>query len=169
MSNLVDLTTQYSYLICKLAESGGEVTPEVESHLISLEQDIIKKADSIVYIKERLEHDAEYWRSKSRSYSKIAITLENAADRLKNRLKYAMQSRGISDLIDGTSRFKLVDMAPKLIVEDESLIPNLYMKQTVVIEPDFDMIKAALKQGASVPGCKLEPVQAIRVYPQKEL
>ena len=167
MTNLFELSTQFGFLISKIAEAGGELTPEIEDQLRELEFDILKKANSIVFIKERLEHDAEYWRVKSRMYSKIAIMLEKASERLKNNLKLAMNTTGVKDLIDGTSRIKLVDMAPKLVIENESEIPKLYMKQTVIIEPDLDMIRESLKLGASVPGCRLEQVQAIRVYPKK--
>lgn len=48
-------------------------------------------------------------------------------------------------------------------VDDESLVPAAFIKETVTRKPDKAKIKALLKLGTAVPGCHLEEHQNINI------
>lgn len=165
--NLYSLTSRAAALIAEIASNGGELDDASEQMLKNLEHDLIKKASSVVFIKERLEHESEYWRQKAKTYSKIAQSCEKAADRLKESIKAAMLASDLTEIQDGDRLIKLTKSNPKLVIDDINDIPDLYKHQIVSIEPDNEMIKNALKSGAAIPGARLENSPQLRVYNAK--
>lgn len=167
MSTLFQLTAEFQHLTSKLIESEGEISPEIEQHLSELERDILKKADSISFIKSRLKQESEFWQSKAETYQKLKRSCDRVSERLTDMVKTAMRKMEMWELKTKEERFVLSPMKQKLVVENETVIPREFFKEIVSFELDKGLLTDALRKGVEVPGAHLEDVIALRIYPRK--
>ena len=161
--SLVDLSKEYAFIHHELMANNGEITPDLETHIQSLYKQLAMKVDSISYVLDRLESEAEYWREKAKSYQRIAIGCDNATDRIKGMIKHSMENMECNEIEGVNERLKITGGRFKLIIEDESQVPSSFKKQTVITEIDKNTVKAALEAGIKVPGARLEEIKTLRV------
>ena len=84
---------------------------------------------------------------------------ENKVKRLKEYLSYALNGESFT-----TPRIAVSFRASEAtIIDDESKIPDAYTNVVIERKPDKVAIKAALKQGIDVPGCRLEARSNIQI------
>lgn len=160
--SLVTLVADYQKLISMVMEAEGELTSEIENELAVNAEMLATKADKYDFIMAKLEAEEEYWKDQADRYAKVGRACSNARDRLKTAIKTTMQLMGTTEIKGENASFKLSNSAPKLVL-NQALIPQEYIIETVVREPNKDKIKGALKEGKEVPGAQLEPVFALRV------
>lgn len=167
MPTLLELTAEYQFLASKLVESNGEVTPEIESYFEELKKDVLKKANSISYVKDRFKKESEFWKEKADQMSKIKRSCDLVQTRLTDLVKHAMRSMEMWELQTEIERFCLVPMKQKLVVDNEALIPRQFFKEIVSFELDKTLLEDTIRKGFEVPGAHLEDVVALRIYPRK--
>lgn len=167
--NLLQLVKETNELEQRLIESGGELTPELESKLLVTAQELPKKVDSYNHIFNQLEARAEAFKKQADEYYTAAKTLENTVERIKGYIKSVCRDSGQSVLIGENVKFTITDSAPKLVIENASELPDSYKMQVVKIEPDKELIKNDLLTMAvsEIPGAKLVPGKTLRIYPFK--
>ena len=116
------------------------------------------KADDYAALIQSLNLRAEARKAEAARMRQLAETDMALADRLKQRLKEAMESVGRLKL--DTPRFKLVVAGNggrqplEVAVEPTALAPQY---QAVKVEANKEAIRAALEAGTAVPGCTLLP------------
>ena len=86
---------------------------------------------------------------------------ENRLARLKAYLHGCMADADVSKIEVGTTKITLQNNPPKLVIEDEELVPQKYKTVEQVISIDKNAIKADLKAG-KVAGCHLEQGVSLR-------
>lgn len=150
----------------QLIESGGELTPAIEYELANIEKDLAVKTDKYVYVMERLDLEAKYWKDKAALYAKVSQSCANVKENLKSRIKEAMQALDKTELEGLDFRFKLVNQGKALDI-NENKIPLKYKIEEVVYKLDRKQLKEDLEKGEQVEGCTLRPVVSLRVYPKK--
>lgn len=155
-------------LMAKLIESDGELTEDMEKALATLETSVPAKLDSYYLIMERLEAEAEYFKSRAEEFSMAAKQMTAARDRLKKNIKFAMENSGVAELAGNDYRFTLSKSKPRLIIQDE-LVPDDYKVEVVTIEIEKDRIADHLREGLVIPGCRFEPVMSFRSSVNKKL
>lgn len=153
----------------RLVESGGEITPELTAMIEAQNLAVPDKVDSTVFVMKRMETVARLFKDEAARYTSVARGLSGAHDRLKAYVKFNMSERGIKELSGEANRFQLVGSAPKLVIDDMNLIPDVYTTPVVTREPNTEMILEALKAGREVPGAHLEKVEALRIYASKKV
>jgi hypothetical protein len=159
--SLIVLTQDYQRLMTLLIEAGGEITPEIEQELTINQETLAKKTDGYDFLITKLEAEEEYWKARSDQYTRVARSCANARARLRESIKAAMQIMGATEIVGENATFKLVNGAPKLVLNDKDL-PKEFVTETVLVEPNKDLIKATLKSGNTVPGAHFEPVVQLR-------
>ena len=159
------LIQQAADLESRLAESGGELTPEVEAALSKVEL-IPEKVDAYAFILDRLKSATAYWQEEYRNSRAIAEACEKARDRLKLALKMAMKGAGLTDLNGVNKRFKLSDSGGSLVI-DEGALPATYLMEVVTLKPDKERIRAALEAGEKIPGAQIVPGTRLAAYANK--
>lgn len=74
-----------------------------------------------------------------------------------------MQGDGLVELGGNLIKYVIKLNPHKLIIEDESLIPDIYKKQVTTVEIRKDAIKDEMKMGAEIPGCRLVQDQSLQL------
>jgi hypothetical protein len=162
--SLPSLVSEALEITNAIIESGGEVTPELEARLNCNEVALAQKVDAYVMMSERLEQEEAYWKAKASEFSAIAKGFVQARERLKNNIKFAMNTLGTDEIHGGAYRYKLTKSAPKLVIQDEKQLPDEFMQTIVEKIPDKDKLLVALKDGFEIPGATLEDVQRLTPY-----
>jgi hypothetical protein len=141
-------------------DEGGEIAPEAEAALdawfAELSQDRDKKVDAYAALIREWTLRAAARREEMERLAKRVKADENAAKRLKERLKFFMESQGL-DKIE-TKRFRVSvaknggKLPLELTVRPEQLPMDFQLSQVIV---DEQRLRKALEDGREVPGAKL--------------
>lgn len=159
--SLVLLNNEYAALGARIAELGGELTPETEKELERLTSELCAKADGYGVVLRQLEHNVEFWKLQKLECAAAQRVYENAVQALKDRMKFVLGTTDGEALQGELFRFFLARTAPTLNIED-SLLPAQYKKSELVVTPDREAIKAALNKGETVPGVTQQENKALR-------
>lgn len=155
-------------LMMEIMASDGEITPELEAKLNDLDVSIPSKIDAYYLIMDRLENESDYFKSKAEEFLLAAKQMSQAKERIKDRLKFIMQSENKTELLGNDYKFSLSKSKPKVAIQ-ENLVPIEYYKQVIEERIEKDRIAEDLKAGISIPGCHLEDVFAFRSSVNKKL
>lgn len=120
------------------------------------------KTDGYVKMMKMLQ-DTEGMKKEAKRLADRAKAQENLANKLKERLQYAMELIG-KDKIK-TELFTVSLQANPVSVDDyePELIPEKYKRKTLVIDLDKNAIKQAIQAGENVPGACLKTSKSIRI------
>lgn len=164
MKSLPAIIGDANNVVQAILDNSGEITPEIENALQVVEASLTQKADQYSFLIERLEFESEYWKAKAQEFNKIAQACTTARERMKDRIKVAMNILGLEEINGKDVRFKLQKSNPKLVIEDESKIDAAY--KTVISETviDKERVKEDLRLGVPVAGAKLEQGFSLRTY-----
>jgi hypothetical protein len=164
---LFSLVAQTNAITQKIIEAGGELTPELEQALTSVDLAVSEKVDGYSFVMERMESDAAFFKAKAAFYSKIAKSAETVQERLKSSIKQAIQDLGSKEVVGNNIRFVLSAVKPKMIIDEMKLSPDMKMQVTTTV-PDKERIREALEGGIPIEGAHLEESTSLRVYPVKK-
>lgn len=127
----------------------------VSNTLDCIQGDFNDKAVSIIKFAENLEADttiidAEIERLKARK--SVIVSRKN---KLREYLLKNMEASGITKIECPLFTASIRKGSESVEIEDESALPDEFVKAEVVTKPDKNAIKAALKSGAEVTGARL--------------
>lgn len=144
-------------LVNDLELSEGEITTDIEARMLELS----KSADDAAIFLDRCDQVAEHLKSIIDQIKSKIKTIESAQDFVKSDIKKSIQSLGC-DLEGELYTFKLAKAAPKVIIDDESSISELYLRTKVIHEVDKKQICDDLKNGVPIEGAHLEENFSLR-------
>jgi hypothetical protein len=163
MTTLPEIVDRINRFNLTLIESQGELTPELDQCFTEITTDLANKVDHITYALDRMEIEEDYWRVKAEATRRIAASYAKSKDRLKRLVKDTMGRLEVWELQGQDNKMTLSPMSPKLIIEDELLVPQSYKQQVTSWEVDKDKAIHDLESGKSIPGLRLERVQALKI------
>lgn len=166
MKTLKELVLESGVIAQSLIESGGELTPDIESSLTENIAALPSKVDGCQAVLDRLENESDYWKAKADEFYAVSKTISNARERLKDYIKQTMLNNGVKELSGHDIRICLQNSKAKLIL-DESKVPEIYKRQIVSTVIDKDKISEDLKIGVPVEGASLQEVFALKSYMNK--
>lgn len=157
---LLDITDDLQALDDLLTEASGDVTGvevTVDAWLAELEQDLKGKVDNYAALITAMNARSEIRKAEAdRLYHRAKVDANNAKF-LRERLKFAFEQRGISQL--ETARYKVgvskVGGATPIVIPDPASIPSEFVRVTEIREPDKDAIRKTLESGKEVSGAML--------------
>jgi hypothetical protein len=143
-----------------LAESGGEISPEIEALIDRSGQALAAKCDSYGFVLQALEAQEQLASQRKAEWDAFLKATERSKANLKYRLLAAMQALNVAELAGDQSTFRLQANPPSVVIEELSKLPAEF----IVIEPppppvqkiDKKAIADAIKAGREVPGARLE-------------
>lgn len=147
-----------------LEQSGGEMTPELEQMLDISQALTADKVDQYDFVLKNLEAQAQFLKERAAEYQAAAKARSNAVEHIKERIKYLMVTHGKTELQGQYVRMQVSPCSPSLVIENEDLIPDEFIKTVTTSKIDNQAIKAALQNGTPVEGAKLKASYAIRSY-----
>lgn len=166
MNTLYELSQEANRLEELLLESNGELPPEFETWLDQINTQLEIKADSYAHVLDKLDANTKMLKETAAQYTKAAKTLETAQNRIKDRIKDALQFMNKTTLRGNKRSFVLSNCQKRLLVDEVFLDPNYTIVKTEVL-PDRERIRQDLEQGMEVTGAKLEGGKALRVTIRK--
>jgi len=163
--SLIQIAQDSAALEELLQETGGELDSTLETFLAEIETGLTTKADGYYSMMDHLSATGERYRKRAEAYRAAAKSAENVVERMKDRIHAAMGLMGVQEIEGKTIRFKIQNSPASLKIEDGSKLPA---DMTIVtVTPDSSKIKAALKAGETIPGCRLEQGTHVRSYLKK--
>jgi len=167
MSTLVELVNQAAEIEKMLIESGGEITEHIQEALSTNQANLPAKVDSYKFVIDKLDSSVEFYKEKAKFYSNLAKGIDSAKERVKDNLRFSMSLLGTDELIGEDIRFKLTKSKPKLIIDNEAIIPDDYKIQIFVKELDKDKLRSDLVT-AEIPGARLEESFSLKSYANRK-
>ena len=134
------------------ADENGEMNLEALDQLQLAKAD--KQLNVIKYIK-HFENDEQLIDQELERLKKLKGYAANRTESLKKYLENSMRIDGITELDFTTHKAKFKQNPASVVITDESLVPDKFIKTEVVTKVDKKAIGTALKLGDEVPGCTL--------------
>lgn len=160
MNLIYSLDKKYIPLYNDICESG-ELSDEQLNELRSIEDDPKNKAINDAAIIKNLEAEKEGIQNAINDMERRHDILSNKIERLKFDLNFHMQSNSLDKIKTPQYEIRLKMNPPGTNIFNEALIPENYIKETIVKKIDKIKIIEDIKKGVEVPGVTLE--QKIRI------
>lgn len=135
-------------MACVDAETGEIIDAEALDALL-MQKD--EKLEGIACWIKNLQSDALAYKAEKDAFAARQKAAENKVESLKRYLAEALQGQKFSTAKCAVSFRK----SEKVDIPDESIVPMAFMKEKITYEPDKTAIKAAIKAGQEISGCKL--------------
>lgn len=166
-NSLYEIVAQAQVIERAIAESGGELSPELEQALTQIDLSLTEKVEGYAQIMDRLESVSTYWAGKAAELSKISKGCSTVAAKIKDRLKQGMVELGKDEVFGESIRFKLTPTKGSLVISDASKLTDEYLMIETKKIPDKEKIRAQLESFGDVPGASLEGGYQLRKYAVK--
>lgn len=167
MATLTELISESNAVLNQIIDAGGELTEEIEKALATTTTELQTKVDSYVFIMEKLDSEAEFYKQKAEQYLKISKACKNLKERINQRTKEIMETNKIYELKGFDYHFKLTPTQSALLI-DESKLTGEYKILVTSYEPDKERIKKALLLDEKIEGATLEKRYSLRSYINKK-
>lgn len=162
--SLLSLVAQASDIETMLIQSGGEITPEIESLIEANEIELPEKIDNYALVMDRMQAISEFYKRKADVFLRLAKAADNVTNKCKDNLKLSMQAAGVNELAGFDVKFTLSNSNPSCVIENESAIEGAYKVTEVITRVDKKKILEDLKLGVPVKGARLEQTKSLRQY-----
>lgn len=164
MPSLYELTENYTNVLEVLETAADEeVTELLQQTLQSVNEDIKTKVDNMVRVIRNYEADVKALKDEEKRLADKRKSVENSKQRLENYLQsFTSETEG--------KKFKgnIFDVSirknpPKVIVDDESLIPVEFITVKEVKTVDKTALKNHIKLIGDVEGCRLVQEESLKI------
>lgn len=154
---LYQLTDEYRALLDLAADPDAD--PEsFDAALQAIEGELTDKAIAVASVARNLESFADQIDEAVKAMQARAKSARSHASRVRNYLLHNMEDAKISKIDSPYFQVAIRRNPPSVIIdEDADIPPDLCRVIPARVEPDKAKIKAAIKAGESVDGCRIEP------------
>ena len=154
--NLYNIETNYRILVNKLIDSGGEITPELETELSINKEQLESKSQGYAMVIREFEFEEDIIDQEIERLRNLKSAKQKHKAYLKERIQASMELYEISEIKSPlmTISFR---KSKSVDIENVDLIPPKFMVIPVVeLKPDKTAIKKALESGEIVNGAKIK-------------
>lgn len=134
----------------------------------SVPDNYAQKVDHVASLINMISAEAKKLKAQEAVIASSRKHLELLVEQAEESLKEEMSLDGLCEISGDMIKFTLSNSNPKMIIEDEKLIPEIFKRDIIVTEIRKDAIKDELKLGAVVPGCKLEQGLTLKLSARKD-
>lgn len=115
-----------------------------------------KKIDYMAKLNDFIEGESAELATQIKALQAKKRAIEKASETLSKFVKKEMSDEGLCSIEGDLFKFNLSDSSGKLVIEDETLIPDNLFVSEVVKSPNSKLIKAMIEAGQMVEGCTIE-------------
>lgn len=164
---LVELYSDYLAILGEIEASGGELCESDESRLETIGREIAKSADKADWVFRKLDSESEFYDAEIKRLQAFKKSIDNANDRLRDYVKTQMQALGVNRIEGDFVALSLSRTKPKVVVDDESALPNGYFEEIITKRLSKTKLSEDLVLGP-VEGAHLEQGYSLRVTRSKK-
>ncbi len=114
-----------------------------------------RKADQACRVLDAITEEIAEVQACIKDLGKRKAMLDRRYAAIEDRIIAEMQQGGFTEFRGVRAELALRNAPEALVVEDATLIPEDYIRETISTAPDKVAIKAAMKRGEEIPGCSL--------------
>lgn len=151
---LYEIATELDQVM-ELLSHDGEITPEIESMLATLEVALIEKTDSCAFVVQKLEDNIEAAKKRKKEIDEFIKRQEKSLERFESYIMLIMEKMDKSSIEGLLHKFTIRKPSKVVDVFDESVIPPEFKTVEVVTKVDKMAIKEKLKNDETVMGARL--------------
>lgn len=155
MESMFSLSERYTTLE-ELLDDETIPQEEVNHALMEVMDDVKSKGENGINYLRLIDSNIQSAQDNKKRIDAYIKHLENRKKRVLNAYMSAMDNMGMKSIMTGVGELKVKKNPPAVIIEDGAKIPAKYTNQKITITPDKAKIKAALKAGETIDGCRLE-------------
>ena len=157
---LYHIHAQHRTLIAEIEDSGGEVTPELEASLKSLQIGLNDNLASLAYTVKEYEDKALLVANEIKRLEGIEKSHKNNAEYFKQYIDTVMKETGLTKLEQNNIRLSYRKSTAVKIL-DAAKLSNQYL--VIKKEPNKTAIKKAIEDGQKVKGAELIERQNLQI------
>jgi hypothetical protein len=166
MSSLISLINEAHLLEQAIIELDGEITPEIEEMIKINEQNLPTKVEQYAFLMKRMDALSSFYKERAEFFNRANKSCQSLNTSLKERMKNVLLAHDMKEVSGAETRFVISRTSGKLIIGDESQIPESYKTVKQSIDVNSEKLKADLKAGIKVPGASVEESYSLRMYPK---
>jgi hypothetical protein len=163
MTSLFQLVGDYRSLQQIDIEHIDETT--LRDTLEGLGGEVELKATNVALYHQNIQAFANAILEASGAMARRATIVQKRADSLKAYLKSCMEAAQITKIESPELSLTIKNNPHSLVIAPDAVIPSMYVTERIVTETTIDKnaIKAAIKAGQSVDGCRLEQATRLEI------
>jgi hypothetical protein len=154
MKSMYEISNEAMDIVSALEETGGELTPAIQSALAINQNELQEKAINYSYAIKTVSNDVEAISEEIKRLQALKKAKENVVQKLKDTVVNAMQIYGIEKV--ETPTLKLSIRRSEAVEVDDNFDDDIYMIKKVTYTPDKTRLKEAIKKGESIQGVTLK-------------
>lgn len=156
--NLFEINHEIRYLVDNCVDTEtGEILPDVADEINELAIDKERKIEYLALLKKECEYESEALADEIKILQARKKITENKCVWIKSYLSSVLNGESFK-----TPRVIITwRKSERVKIENENLLPHEYYKYKESV--DLEKIKAALKAGISIDGCKIVEYKNIQV------
>lgn len=151
--NIYQIEQEFLIISNEIIESGGEITPEIETALAINKDQLQNKGINYGYVIKSLESDVTNIDEEIKRLNALKSSRVKTTELLKNTIKQAMQMYGIEEI--KTATLKINFRKSESVEVDADVVLDMYCNFKTVKTPDKAKIKEVIKSGDAVFGAVL--------------
>ena len=160
--SIYNIEQNYNQLAEELIENGGELTPSLEEQLAITEEQLQNKSVAYSFVIKEMDAVVEIIDAEIKRLQNLKKQREKASDYLKERIKHAMDTFQIEEI--KTPLVKINFRKSETVeVDDVNQLPAAFKVVKVTEQADKAAIKAAIKDGVEVTGCRIETHRNLQI------
>lgn len=161
-TTIFQIEQSYNQLAEELIENGGELTPSLEEQLAITEEQLQNKSVAYSFVIKQMDADIDIIDAEIKRLQNLKKQREKASEYLKERIKHAMDTFQIDEIKTPLVKINF-RKSESVEVDDVNQLPALYKVVKVTEQADKAAIKAAIKDGVEVTGCRIETHRNLQI------
>ncbi len=160
--SIYQIEQSYNQLAEQLIDNDGELTPELSEQLAITEEQLQNKSVAYSFVIKEMDADVDIIDAEIKRLQALKKQREKASDYLKERIKHAMDTFSIEEI--KTPLVKINFRKSETVeVDDVNQLPAAFKVVKVTEQADKAAIKAAIKDGVEVVGCRIETHRNLQI------
>lgn len=159
---IYQIEQSYNQLAEELIENGGELTPSLEEQLAITEDQLQNKSVAYSFVIKQMDADVDIIDAEIKRLQNLKKQREKASEYLKERIKHAMDTFQIEEIKTPLVKINF-RKSESVEVDDVNQLPAAFKVVKVTEQADKAAIKAAIKDGVEVTGCRIETHRNLQI------
>ena len=160
MRSLYHIERELNEINETLINSGGELSPELETKLAITQEELTKKATNYGFVIMQNQSEIDVIDSEIKRLTALKKSLDNTNEKLKEAVSFAMQTYGIFEVKTPTLKLSFRESQSVEITDENKLNAKYFSYKPTV---DKTAIKSDIKSGLVVDGAEIITKQNLQI------